>query len=102
MTLKKEIPLEGKLDQQRDRALRVSRDADDEFEELDAGVQDAVTTDSNEFPDMGEIDDVSDPNALIQDEELFEDDAIDLKNPEVAAELSEDPVRLYLRNIGQF
>ncbi len=45
--------------------------------------------------------DVSDVSALIQDEELFEDDAIDLKNPEVAAELSEDPVRLYLRDIGQ-
>jgi hypothetical protein len=26
---------------------------------------------------------------------------IDIKNPEVAAELSEDPVRLYLREIGE-
>ncbi len=26
---------------------------------------------------------------------------LDLKNPEVAAELSEDPVRLYLREIGE-
>ncbi len=45
--------------------------------------------------------DVNDVSSLIQEDELFEEDAIDLKNPEVAAELSEDPVRLYLREIGQ-
>lgn len=49
-------------------------------------------------------DEVADPdiNMLAQQEnEFLEDDVIDLKNPEVAAELSEDPVRLYLREIGQ-
>src|SRR5512134_719606 len=48
-------------------------------------------------------DEVGDPDIsmLVQQEnELLEDDLIDLKNPEVAAELSEDPVRLYLREIG--
>jgi RNA polymerase primary sigma factor len=48
-------------------------------------------------------DEVGDPdvNMLVQQEnELFEEDILDLKNPEVAAELSEDPVRLYLREIG--
>jgi RNA polymerase primary sigma factor len=38
-----------------------------------------------------------------QEEELDEDeDVLDIKKtPELAAELSEDPVRLYLREIGQ-
>ena len=49
-------------------------------------------------------DEVADPdiNMLAQQEaEFIEDDIINIKNPEVAAELSEDPVRLYLREIGQ-
>ncbi len=48
-------------------------------------------------------DEVGDPDLSMlaqQEDELFEDDLVDLKNPEVAAELSEDPVRLYLREIG--
>src|SRR5689334_8242930 len=55
-----------------------------------------------EFVLMG--DEVAEPdiNMLAQQEnEFIEDDIIDIKNPEVAAELSEDPVRLYLREIGQ-
>src|SRR6185503_17484019 len=49
-------------------------------------------------------DEVADPDITMlaqQENEFIEDDVIDLKNPEVAAELSEDPVRLYLREIGQ-
>ena len=49
-------------------------------------------------------DEVGDPDIsmLVQQEnELLEEEPIDLKNPEVAAELSEDPVRLYLREIGE-
>src|SRR5687768_3103499 len=49
-------------------------------------------------------DEVGDPDIsmLVQEEtELLEEDTLDLKNPEVAAELSEDPVRLYLREIGE-
>src|SRR6266498_1394493 len=49
-------------------------------------------------------DEVGDPDISLlaqQEEELLEDDIIDIKNPEVAAELSEDPVRLYLREIGE-
>ncbi|MBI3738108.1 MAG: sigma-70 family RNA polymerase sigma factor [Chloroflexi bacterium] len=34
-------------------------------------------------------------------EELLDDISLDLHRPEVAAELAEDPVRLYLREIGQ-
>jgi RNA polymerase primary sigma factor len=98
MALKKETPSQDELDE--------PRDTDEEFDEIENDVQDAVTTDANEFPDMGGVDEVGDPDvsdvgALIQDEELFEEDPIDFKNPEVAAELSEDPVRLYLRDIGQ-
>jgi RNA polymerase primary sigma factor len=49
-------------------------------------------------------DEVGDPDIsmLVQQEnELLKDESLDLKNPEVAAELSEDPVRLYLREIGE-
>jgi RNA polymerase primary sigma factor len=49
-------------------------------------------------------DEVGDPDITMlaqQEDELLEDDLIDIKNPEVAAELSEDPVRLYLREIGE-
>lgn len=50
---------------------------------------------------MGE--DAGDPDVgvLAQEEELLEEDELDVKSPEIAAELSEDPVRLYLREIGQ-
>ena len=46
---------------------------------------------------------VGDPDigALAQQEEELLDDVLDLKNPAVAAELSEDPVRLYLGEIGR-
>ena len=40
-----------------------------------------------------------DESLLIQQEEEF-DDSLPLRSHEVAAELSEDPVRLYLREIG--
>jgi RNA polymerase primary sigma factor len=48
-------------------------------------------------------DEVGDPDIVVlarQEEELI-DDVIDLKNPALAAELSEDPVRLYLGEIGR-
>ncbi len=39
---------------------------------------------------------------LIQtDEDLLEEDVLEAQRPEVAAELAEDPVRLYLREIGE-
>ncbi len=38
---------------QREMAQNEPRDMDDEFDEIEADVQDAVTTDANEFPDMG-------------------------------------------------
>ena len=104
MAPKKATEFQG--EQPRDDAQRIARESDeDEFDEIDSGVQEAVTADANEFPGMGALDDeVGDPqeNAMLQGDELFEDEPVDLKNPEVAAELSEDPVRLYLRNIGQF
>jgi len=53
-----------------------------------------------------DVDEIGEPDDEIlaqQEEELDEDeDILDLKKtPELAAELSEDPVRLYLREIGQ-
>ncbi|MBV6402582.1 MAG: RNA polymerase sigma factor RpoD [Anaerolineales bacterium] len=56
----------------------------------------------NELPELTR-DDSPDPdvNALSQQEELLEDEPLDLKDPAFAAELADDPVRLYLREIGQ-
>lgn len=102
MTFKKEThpPVQGLHKDAIDNDF--PRPDESEFD-ADGGVQDAVTTDVNEFPDMTAVDEVGDPDAsvLVQDEDLLDDDVLDLKNPEVAAELSEDPVRLYLREIGQ-
>ncbi|MEW6084928.1 MAG: sigma-70 family RNA polymerase sigma factor [Chloroflexota bacterium] len=48
-------------------------------------------------------DEVPDPDAgaLSQQEELLYDEPLDLKDPALAAELGDDPVPLYLRDIGQ-
>ena len=56
----------------------------------------------NELPELLR-DDAPDPDAstLSQQEELLEDEPLDLKDPALAAELTDDPVRLYLREIGQ-
>ena len=55
------------------------------------------------FPEVELIgDEVGDPDAgLLASQEGELTDDLDLKNPDVAAELAEDPVRLYLREIGQ-
>ncbi len=72
-------------------------------EELLVEEQSEKLDEENGFPDLALIgDEVGDPDASVlaqQEDEL--DDDLDLKSPEVAAELSEDPVRLYLREIGQ-
>ena len=53
--------------------------------------------------DVDELGEPDDDSLAQQDEELEDDDDIlDIKKtPQLAAELSEDPVRLYLREIGQ-
>ncbi len=102
MTTKKEAHPPLKVIPKDDGTDGFSRPETGEFD-VDAAVQDAVTTDVNDFAEMPVLDEVGDPDAsvLVQDEEILDEDVIDLKNPEVAAELSEDPVRLYLREIGQ-
>ena len=67
-------------------------DADDMLEETNGIVNDAIL-----------VDDVGDPDLSVlaqQEEENLEDDLLDIKNAHVSSELSEDPVRLYLREIG--
>ncbi|MCC6499484.1 MAG: sigma-70 family RNA polymerase sigma factor [Anaerolineales bacterium] len=81
-------------DQQTDE--RAAQDAafDDSSLPMDAAL--------NELPDLLR-DDAPDPDAsvLSQQEDAFEDEPLDLKDPALAAELTDDPVRLYLREIGQ-
>ncbi|RIK31668.1 MAG: RNA polymerase sigma factor RpoD [Anaerolineae bacterium] len=56
----------------------------------------------NEMPDLLRDDAPdSDASVLSQQEDAFEDEPLDLKDPALAAELADDPVRLYLREIGQ-
>ncbi|MEO5887515.1 MAG: sigma-70 family RNA polymerase sigma factor, partial [Anaerolineales bacterium] len=60
----------------------------------------------NDLPGLVMMEDeVGDPDIGVlvhqDEEELLDEDVIDLKNPLVAAELSEDPVRLYLGEIGR-
>ena len=72
----------------------------------DSVVDDNETREDNLVDDldmMGDEEGDPDVNTLAQEqeEELVEDDELDIKGPEMTAELSEDPVRLYLREIGQ-
>jgi RNA polymerase primary sigma factor len=57
----------------------------------------------NGLVDLALGDEMGDPdvNVLAQEDDLLEEDEINIKSPEIAAEMSEDPVRLYLREIGQ-
>jgi len=67
-------------------------------------LNDAVDTNGeNGLADSLVGDEMGDPdaNVLAHEEEILEDDEINIKSPEIAAEMSEDPVRLYLREIGQ-
>jgi RNA polymerase primary sigma factor len=83
----------------------VHRAKNQEWQEPDAKNSNGKLKEENGFKELVLMgDEVGDPDIsmLVQQEnELLEDDTIDLKNPEVAAELSEDPVRLYLREIGE-
>jgi RNA polymerase primary sigma factor len=104
MALKKETPIEPNANHQESDPQPLPPIAEDEFEELDEGAESAVMEDTNGFSDMALIDEVGDPDisVLSQEEDIIDEDMIDLKNPQVAAELSsEDSVRLYLREIGQ-
>jgi len=64
-----------------------------------------VLVDMNSLSELVLIgDEVGDPDASVlaqQEEENLEENGLDLKDPRVAAELAEDPVRLYLGEIGQ-
>jgi len=55
----------------------------------------------SDFVMMGDEEGDPDVSALAQEEELLEEEELNITSPEIAAELSEDPVRLYLREIGQ-
>jgi RNA polymerase primary sigma factor len=83
--------------QPKDESLEVERDDTPVEEEL---VVEEVDLDSEEVEEIIE----PDVESLVQQEEELEEDEdiLDLKkSPQLAAELSEDPVRLYLREIGQ-
>src|SRR5215211_5824651 len=78
---------------------------DQEWQESDAPNSNGKLREENGLKDLVLMgDEVGDPDIsmLVQQEnEILDDEPIDLKNPEVAAEVSEDPVRMYLRDIGE-
>ena len=80
---------------------------DDVVEKMrdDASAEEEAVVEENDL-DNSNVEDVIEPDdeSLAQEEEELEDeeDILDVKKtPQLAAELSEDPVRLYLREIGQ-
>ena len=67
-------------------------DADDILEETNGVVNEAMLDDEVGDPDLSVL--------VQQADENLDDDLLEIKNAHVASELSEDPVRLYLREIG--
>jgi len=89
------------------RPPRVPRVKNDSAENAQVGSQLGEELVGEEFELNGEnaeeVGEPDDESLAQQEEELEEDeDVLDIKKtPQLAAELSEDPVRLYLREIGQ-
>jgi RNA polymerase primary sigma factor len=54
-----------------------------------------------EIEALGEELNDPDTSTIIQQSDLIEDEPLDLEDPALAVELADDPVRLYLREIGQ-
>jgi RNA polymerase primary sigma factor len=70
---------------------------------LDDDLLDAVEDEADTGFDL-EVEDAVEPDesSLAQQEDLEDDDPLDLPHiPELAVEMADDPVRLYLREIGQ-
>jgi RNA polymerase primary sigma factor len=83
---------------------RPARESEARFDESLLENPTEALVDINELTDLALIgDEVGDPDAsvLVQQEELLEEEPLDLRSPQFAAELADDPVRLYLREIGQ-
>ena len=83
---------------------RPPRERQAQFDESLLGNPSEVLADMNELTELALLgDEVGDPDAsvLVQQEELLEEEPLDLHSPQLAAELADDPVRLYLREIGQ-
>jgi RNA polymerase primary sigma factor len=86
--------------------LPLSRAKNQEGQELNTKNSNGRLKEENGFKDLVLMgDEVGDPDISMlaqQENELLDEEPIDLKSPEVAAELSEtDNVRLYLREIGE-
>ncbi|HXF84475.1 MAG TPA: sigma-70 family RNA polymerase sigma factor [Anaerolineales bacterium] len=93
MSAKKRVPAYKK---QRRTQIVPQRDADE------------ASPPSEDLNDLAEFalmeNGAGDPDAVLleqQSRELIEEEEVDLENPDVAAELADDPVQLYLREIGQ-
>jgi RNA polymerase primary sigma factor len=83
---------------------RLPRERPERFEEPLLQNPNEILVDVNELTELALMgDEVGDPDAsvLVQQEELLEEEPLDLRSPQLAAELADDPVRLYLREIGQ-
>ncbi|MEP7134511.1 MAG: sigma-70 family RNA polymerase sigma factor [Chloroflexota bacterium] len=70
-----------------------AEDMNDMLEETNGIVNEAMLGDEVGDPDISVL--------VQQEDENLEDDLLDVKNPHIAAEPSEDSVRLYLREIGE-
>ena len=105
MSLKKRSSQKDKRQTKAKPSLPRAKNSQGAWQEHGAKDPEGNLKDENGLKDLVLMgDEVGDPDIsmLVQQEnELVEDEPIDLKNPEVAAEVSEDPVRMYLRDIGE-
>jgi RNA polymerase primary sigma factor len=101
---KQSKPIHGKqkstMDSRPSRAMRAQVEHASHMD-----IENGILSGMNELTDLAMMgDEIGDPDASTlvgQEDELLEVDLFDIKNPEIVAELAEDPVRLYLREIGQ-
>jgi RNA polymerase primary sigma factor len=62
---------------------------------------------ASQFEDGAELDllepstEIAESDAVVPEEDLLAEEALEERQPELAAELADDPVRLYLREIGE-
>ncbi len=87
----------------RNHAVYPQKDNGEDADFFDSPLQVQAHALMKNLAEVAELaDDLPDPDVAVlsQQEELAED-KLDLESPDLVAELAEDPVRLYLREIGQ-
>jgi RNA polymerase primary sigma factor len=96
------IPEEGRTEKRKSNG-RPGRNKDAPYMDLPATelLSDDPTTEVEELDIVESISDIPEVELVQPDLDLLEDEVLDRHRPEIVAELAGDPVRLYLREIGE-